>query len=153
LPICCCLIRSRVDDGQHVAGLHVLAFGEQHAADPAIHLRLDVDGVVGLHGADAGQVDRHLAGAGGGDHHGHRGRRRRRRGQRRRGVQHAVQHRLRQHQHGLRDQLEIQQRADDEHEYARRQNSHAHRQLGSINEPTVVSAGPAAQWDRCDKAS
>ena len=53
---------------------HVLSLLEQDLADLPVHLGLHIDGVVSLHGADAGQVDRHVLGACGGDRDGHRGR-------------------------------------------------------------------------------
>ena len=65
------LEQARVDLGQHVALLDVLAFGEQHLLQLAVDLRMDADGERRLHGAEPGQIDRHVLPADDGDAHRH----------------------------------------------------------------------------------
>ena len=54
------LIGTRVDLREQVAGMDRLALGEVDADDLALDLAAHDDGVVGDHGADAGQIDRHV---------------------------------------------------------------------------------------------
>ena len=63
------LIAARVDPRQHVAGAHVLAFPEADLDQRPVHHRLDGDGGGGLHGAEALEIDGHVAQAGGRDQH------------------------------------------------------------------------------------
>jgi len=51
------LEQARVDLGQHVAFLDLLAFGEQHLLQLAVDLGMDADGERRLHRAEAGQVN------------------------------------------------------------------------------------------------
>ena len=67
------LEQARIDLGQHVALLDVLALGEQHLLQLAVDLRVDADGERGLHRAEPGQVDRHVLPADDGDAHRHAG--------------------------------------------------------------------------------
>jgi hypothetical protein len=55
------LVGGRIDLGQHVAALHVLAFLEVDAQDASIHLRTHRHRVACLGRADAFEVDRHIA--------------------------------------------------------------------------------------------
>src|SRR5262249_39512662 len=59
------LERARIDLKQRVAGLHLLAFAEEHLGDLAIDPRLDGHGVERLHAAEPFDIDRHVAGVGG----------------------------------------------------------------------------------------
>ena len=52
------LIRRRIDGDQRIADLDVVPFAEIQLQDHAVDLRLGVDRIVGLHGADAGKQDR-----------------------------------------------------------------------------------------------
>ena len=113
------LIRPRIDDRQFVAGLHVLPLVEQDLADLPVHLGLHVDGVIGLHSADAGQIDRHILGPRGGDHDGHRSRRGRDDGRRHRRMPDAL--------HLVQRQcLEIHQPTDDQGDDAGQDQNHTH---------------------------
>ena len=84
------LQRAWVDDRQRVAGLHVLALGEQDLRYLAVDAALHADRVVGLHRADARQQDGHVLHPHRGHAHLHRrgcrARRRRRRCDGRRDV-------------------------------------------------------------------
>src|SRR6516225_1112465 len=55
------LIRTRIDHGEQIAGLHGLPFGEVDFGDLPLDLAADDHGVVGDHRADALQIDRHVA--------------------------------------------------------------------------------------------
>ena len=68
------LEQPRVDLGQNVAFLDVLAFLEQHVLQLAVDLRVDADREGGLHRAKPGQVDRHVLAGRGGDADRDRGR-------------------------------------------------------------------------------
>src|SRR6185437_8429455 len=72
---------SRIDLEQRVAGLDLLALGEVDLDDLTVDPAFHRDGVEGLNGADAADVDRHVARLGGAGRYRHRrvGRRRRRR--------------------------------------------------------------------------
>jgi hypothetical protein len=68
------LERARIELHHDVAGPHVLAFAEIDLHDLAVDARLDQHAVVGLHGADAGQIDRDVLALGRHRRHRHRGR-------------------------------------------------------------------------------
>ena len=57
------LIGTRIDFGEQVAGIHGLPFGEGDLGDLSLDLAAHHDGVVGDDGADAAQIDRHVAAA------------------------------------------------------------------------------------------
>ena len=61
-----------IDDGERVALLDLLAFGEIHAGELAVDLAADGDSIGGLHGAKAVEIDGHVVrrDLGGGDRHG-----------------------------------------------------------------------------------
>ena len=63
------LVGARIDLRQHVALLHVLAFGEVHHVQRAIDHRLDGHHVERLHRAERIQIDRHVLLFGGRDQH------------------------------------------------------------------------------------
>ena len=67
------LVRPRIDYGEHVAFVDLLAFDEVHALQLAVDLRADGDGIDGLHRTQSVEVDGHVARRG--FHHGDRDRR------------------------------------------------------------------------------
>jgi hypothetical protein len=54
------LIEARIDQGQHVALLDLLALGEQDFLQLTVDLRMDADCQRALHGAESGRIDRHI---------------------------------------------------------------------------------------------
>ena len=66
------LIGPRVDLEQDVAGFDVLALGEGHTGDLAVHPRFHGHIHVGLDGAQAGDEDRQVLALGGAERHRHR---------------------------------------------------------------------------------
>ena len=67
------LEQARVDLGQHVALLDLLAFGEQHLLQLAVDLGVDADGERRLHRAKSAQVNRHILALDDRDGHRHAG--------------------------------------------------------------------------------
>ena len=65
------LIGGRIDHGEDVAALDLLAFLEIDAEDAAIDLRPYRHSIARLGGSDAVEIQRHIGDAGRGDQHGH----------------------------------------------------------------------------------
>ena len=56
------LIGTRVDLGEQIAGLHVLALDEDDFVQGPVDANVDGHGVVGLNRAEPGEINRHVAG-------------------------------------------------------------------------------------------